>query len=304
MQLRWSWSWFEIGRIGLSGLAGRAALAGLLGVFGLLGLAGPCLAGPAATKWTSLPKPSPLPTPDEQGVVKLEDVALWYASFGKGDPVVLLHGGLGNSDHYGDLVQALRPRYRVIVIDSRGHGRSTRSAHGISYAQMADDVIALLDHLHLDRASIVGWSDGGVTGLDVALRYPDRIAKLFIIGTNYDIKGVKPPSRSTTFTEYFARCKREYKKLAPDPKQLAPLLKELRVMWAKQPTYREAQLAKIQAPVLVALGEHDEIIRRDHVEKLAKLLPHGTLKILPDVSHFALWQDPKQFADAVVEFLK
>jgi pimeloyl-ACP methyl ester carboxylesterase len=295
MPHRWPWSLLVLGIIGLPVL---------FRLIGLIGLAVPCLAAPAPTRWTSLPRPSPMPKPDERGVLKVDDVALWYESFGKGAAVLLLHGGLGNSDHYADLVLALRPHYQVIVVDSRGHGRSTRSQHGLTYAQMADDVIALLDHLHLDRVSIVGWSDGGVTGLDVALRYPARLAKLFIIGTNYDVKGVKPPAKSATFTAYFARCKREYKALAPDPKQLAPLLKELRAMWAKQPTYREDDLAKIQAPVLVALGEHDEIIRRDHVEALAKLLPHGTLKILPEVSHFALWQDPQLFADAVMEFLK
>jgi pimeloyl-ACP methyl ester carboxylesterase len=275
-------------------------------------VARPAVAKPAATrpavpaipKWQTLPPPGPLPEPKLTGTFASDDARLWFASFGEGDPVVLLHGGLGNSDHYGDLVKALAAKRRVIVLDSRGHGRSTRSAHGISYAKMADDVIALLDHLSIERAAVVGWSDGGATALDLAIRHPDRLTRLVVLGTNYALDGVKPGGpQGHTFPEYFARCRREYAKLAPDPKQLGPFLPELRAMWTSQPTYTDAQIKKIQTPVLVAIGEHDEAIRLDHVQKLAKLLPRGKLVVLRGVSHFAMWQDPAAFTAQLTAFL-
>ena len=259
---------------------------------------------PALPRWQTLPTPGALPEPRQSGTFSSDDVTLWFASFGEGEPVILLHGGLGSSNQFGDIVAPLAANRRVIVMDSRGHGRSTRSARGISYRQMADDVIALLDHLAIERAAIVGWSDGGATGLDLALRHPTRLSKLLVIGTNYSLAGVKkgaPPSK--TFPEYFARCRREYARLAPDAKQLNPLLHELRAMWASQPTFTDAQISSIKAPVLVALGEHDEGIRLDHVQQLAKLLPRGQLLILPAVSHFAIWQDPATFTAKVLAFL-
>jgi pimeloyl-ACP methyl ester carboxylesterase len=246
-----------------------------------------------------------LPAPTASGTFAVADVKLWYATFGEGPPVLLLHGGLGNSAHFSDVIAALvADRRRVIVMDSRGHGRSTRSRRGISYQQMADDVVALLDHLAIERAALLGWSDGGATALDVAIRYPERLNKLFVIGTNYALDGVKGgATRSKTFPAYFARCRREYARLSPDPKQLGAFLGELRAMWASQPTFTDEQIRGIAAPTLVALGEHDEVVRRDHVEKLAKLLPHGKLAVLADVSHFAMWQDLPAFLAVLREFL-
>ncbi len=264
-------------------------------------------AGPVgARRWELLPESRTLPEPAQQGTFSADDVTLWFATFGEGPPVVLLHGGLGNSDHFGELVPALVARKRrVIVMDSRGHGRSTRSARGISYRQMADDTVALLDHLAIERAAIVGWSDGGATGLDLAIRYPERVSKLFVIGTNYAVAGTKKGgSKSKTFPAYFARGRREYARLSPQPRQLNAFLAELRAMWGSQPNYTEEQLASIVAPVVVALGEHDEVVRLDHVREMVQHLGRGRLVVLPGVSHFAMWQDAPTFNAEVIEFLE
>ena len=262
----------------------------------------PIAAKPAVPRWQTLPEPAPLPEPAHSDTFRTDDVTLWYAVFGEGPPVVLLHGGMGSSAQFGSLVPALAEHHQVIVLDSRGHGRSTRSRRGISYRQMADDVVALLDHLRLKQAAVVGWSDGGVTGLELAIRHRPRISRLYVLGTNYDLRGVKP-NRSKTFQQYFARCKRQYAQLAPDPGQLGPMLKELRAMWTTQPTLSARDLAKIRAPTVVALGEHDENIRQEHAAELAELIPGATLQRLPDTSHFALWQDPEGFARSVLAWL-
>jgi pimeloyl-ACP methyl ester carboxylesterase len=287
--------WLALGALALASSAGGAAAGGAPA-----GGARP--SAPHKPRWQTLPAPAALPEPTQSGTVTTDDVRLWYAIFGEGEPVLLLHGGLGNANHFGGLVAALAERHQVIVLDSRGHGRSTRSRHGISYLQMAKDVIALLDHLALPRVAIVGWSDGGVTGLQVAIRHPRRVTKLYLLGTNYALAGAKP-SRSKTFVEYFARCKREYEALAPDARQLGPLLKELRAMWSTQPTIAVKDLVKIRARTVVALGEHDENIRRQHAVEMAELIPDATLQILPDTSHFALWQDPEGFARSVLGLL-
>ena len=114
--------------------------------------------------WQTLP-PTPIRPPAEvEGKAPVNGVEIYYAEYGSGQPVILLHGGLGNSDYWGDLIPTLAPHYRVITMDSRGHGRSTRDdAQPYGYDPMASDVIGLMDHLKLDKADIVGWSDGAAS---------------------------------------------------------------------------------------------------------------------------------------------
>ena len=278
----------------------RAALAPTIALaIGALG--GTAAAGPP--RWKTLPVPAVLPAATATGDVAAGDVSLHYRTFGDGPPVVLLHGGLGSIEQFGGQIGALAAGHRVIAIDSRGHGRSTRGTTGISYRQMAEDVVAVLDHLAIDRAAVVGWSDGGVVGLELAIRFPARVDRVVVLGTNYDLAGMKSAGGAATVSKYFARAVAAYKKLSPAPEQLAAFRKDLRAMWKSQPTYTEAELAGIRAPLLVLHGDHDEIVRRDHAEKLAALVPGARFTALADTSHFALWQDADGFNRAVVAFL-
>lgn len=130
----------------------------------------------AAERWEVLP-PTPTAIPSERsGQVDANGITIHYAVYGQGSPVMLLHGGLANADYWGNQIQALAPHHTVIVMDSRGHGRSTRDSRPYGYDLMADDVVALMDVLKVPKADIVGWSDGGILGLDLAMRYPDRVA--------------------------------------------------------------------------------------------------------------------------------
>lgn len=247
-----------------------------------------------------------MPDPIASGDLAIDDFELHWATYGdvKAPPVVLLHGGFGSADDFASQVPALAPHARVIVVDSRGHGRSTRSQHGVSYHLMAEDVIALLDHLNVKQAALVGWSDGGIVALDLAIHHADRVTRLAVTGTNYHRGGTKAAGKGTPFDAYYARCVKEYKRLAPDPAQLAAFRKDLRAMWKREPAYTDDEMKMIAAPLLVVHGERDEIIKRGHVETLAKLVPHATLVVIPDTSHFVMWQDPAAFNRAILDFLR
>ena len=117
-----------------------ALLAGLL----LLGFAAAARAGP---QWLTFPPTPTLPSATNSGLAPVNGIKIWHAAFGSGPPVILLHGGLANANYWGDLVRALKPHYRVIVMDSRGHGRSSRDAQPYGYDLMASDVLALMDYL-------------------------------------------------------------------------------------------------------------------------------------------------------------
>jgi pimeloyl-ACP methyl ester carboxylesterase len=252
--------------------------------------------------WKTLSLPGPMPMATTQAHADVNGIKLYYATYGAGAPVILLHGGAGNGDHWANQVTALATQFQVIVVDSRGHGRSTRDGKPITYALMADDLLALMDHLELGKAALVGWSDGGAIGLDLAIRHPERVSKLVAYGTNFNLAGTQKGS-GATFPAYFARCAADYAKLSPTPGDYKGLQAALRPMWRSLPSYTNAQIASIKVPTLVLDGDHDEIIRQDHVKELAKLISGAKLVFIRDASHFALFQQPEAFNQAVMDFL-
>src|ERR1700733_9193080 len=133
-----------------------------------------------------------LPVADEQGYVENDGARIWYASHGSGPSVILLHGGLGHSGNWGYQVPALvRSGHRAVLIDSRGHGRSTRDARPFTYELMASDVLAVMDALQLEKAPIIGWSDGACTALVLARRAPARVTGVLFFACNMDPSGTR-----------------------------------------------------------------------------------------------------------------
>ncbi|PYY92278.1 alpha/beta hydrolase [Pseudomonas sp. TKO26] len=258
----------------------------------------------AGERWQTLP-PTPAPVAGAQaGYAEVNGIRLYYSKLGHGSPVVLLHGGLGNADYWGLQAKALAARHTVISVDSRGHGRSTRDARPYGYDLMADDVVALLDQLQIPRADFVGWSDGAILGLDLAMRYPQRVGKVFAYAANTQTSGVKEGvENNPTFAAYIERAGQEYARLSPTPKEYPAFVEQIGHMWASQPNWSDADLARIKAPVLIVDGDHDEAIKREHTEYMAATIPGAGLLILPNVSHFAFLQDPGLFNAALEHFL-
>ena len=261
----------------------------------------------AQALWETLPPTPTLPRATSSGVATINGVRIWHAEFGQGPPVLLLHGGLANSDYWGLQVRALQSRYRVIVMDSRGHGRSTRDASPFSYHAMAEDVVGLMAHLKIARAAVVGWSDGAIIGLDIAIHHPDRLTALFAFAANSTVAGSVDAAvlgSNALFNAYIARAGREYQALSPTPTEFAAFSDQMGKMWASQPDFASAQLAAIRTPTWIVDGDRDEVIRRDNTELMAATIPGAGLLILPHVSHFAFLQDPRQFNDELVRFLQ
>jgi len=256
-----------------------------------------------AQQWNQLPPTPALPKPDRSGTVDVNGIHLWYATFGHGAPVIMVHGGLANSNYWGLQIPALAPKYEVIVLDSRGHGRSTRSSEPITYDLMSSDVLALMDALHIPKAALVGWSDGAIIGLDIAIHHPERLTKLFAFAANSDPSGVKDLSNSAVFGAYTARTEKEYKQLSPTPTEYKAFLEQISKMWESEPHFSDDLLRSIKVPTWIADGDHDEAIKRENTDHMAALIPGAGELILPDVSHFAFIQDPVQFNEALVHFL-
>jgi pimeloyl-ACP methyl ester carboxylesterase len=170
---------------------------------------------------------------------------------------------------------------------------------------MASDVITLMDFLKIRRAAIVGWSDGAIIGLDIAIHHPERLTKLFAFAANYNPGGVRSDiGQSPTFNAFIARCGRDYQRLSPTPLQYKEFLAAIQKMWATEPNYSKDQLRSITVPVIIADGDHDEAIERHQTEEMAALIPDAGLLIQPGVSHFSMLQDARQFNEDVLDFLQ
>jgi pimeloyl-ACP methyl ester carboxylesterase len=258
----------------------------------------------AAERWKVLP-PTPAPIPSERsGAADANGISIHYTVYGGGSPVILLHGGLANADYWGNQIPALAPHHTVIAMDSRGHGRSTRDSRPYGYDLMADDVVALMDVLKVPKADVVGWSDGGTIGLDLAMRHPDRVGRIFAFAATTMTSGAKYGAvLNPTVVAFIKRAGQEYQAYSATPKEYGSLVLQIVKMWASQPNWSDAQLETIAAPVLVVGGDHDEAVKRAHTEYIAAAIPGARLLILPNTSHFAFLQDPDLFNDAVLRFL-
>jgi len=260
---------------------------------------------PAQTRyaWQQLPPTPALPKPERTGMAPVNGVKIWYAVFGHGTPVILVHGGFANSNYWRLQIPVLARHYQVIVLDSRGHGRSTRDAMPIGYDLMASDTLALMDSLHVGRAALVGWSDGAIIGLDIAIHHPQRLTKLFAFAANSDPSGTKDVDKDPVFSAYLRRARDEYRKLSPTPAQFEAFSQQLEKMWSTQPHFSDDQLRGIRVPTWIVDGDHDEAIKRENTDHMAALIPGAGELILPRVSHFAFLQDPEMFNAALLHFL-
>jgi pimeloyl-ACP methyl ester carboxylesterase len=247
-----------------------------------------------------------LPIDGDAHHIEHDGARIWYAAYGTGAPVILLHGGLGHSGNWGYQVPTLvEAGYRAIVVDSRGHGRSTRDAEPFRYERMAGDVLAVMDALNLPRAALVGWSDGACVAMMLAMHAAARVAGVFFFGCNMDPSGTKEIEWPNPLLERcLARHSADYARLSATPDQFDAFATAVTQMMQTQPNCTAAELARIDVPVEIVQSEHDEFIKPEHAAYLARSIPGATLTVLPGVSHFAPLQRPDEFNRAMLAFVR
>lgn len=254
----------------------------------------------AAERWQSLPPMPTMPVPEQEGLAEVNGINMYYAIYGKGDPILFIHGGLSDAGIWANQIRDFARDHEVIVADSRGHGRSTRDERPFSYDLMTDDYVALLDYLHKDKVTLVGWSDGGIIGLDMAMKHPEKLKRVIAHAANVTTDGVRADvMQNTVFAKYIERAGERYRELSPTPDEYDQFVAQISHMWESQPNWTHASLAAIRLPVTIAVGDHDEGIKPGHSEMIAKAIPGAKLVILKDASHFAMLQDPEGY-DAMI----
>lgn len=255
--------------------------------------------------WASLPPTPSLPAAIVWQSLQTNGVEIRYTTYGEGPPVILLHGGIASSDYWGCQIPALVPGHRVILMDSRNQGRSPMRDAPLNYREMAADVVALLDALDIERAAAVGWSDGAVTGLMLAVHYRNRIDRLFATGVNTDPAAMRPDApTSPVIQAYMTRAGQEYAMLSPTPERFGDLLQAAESMWLGAPYVSDEELASITTRCAIAQGAHDEAIDIEHVRHVARTIPGCQLTVLEHGSHFVMLQVPEAFNQVMLEFLR
>jgi len=223
---------------------------------------------------------------------------IYYEVYGEGEPLLLLHGSSESIQSFNKQLPAFSKAYKVIAVDTRGHGKSTADTTRLSYDLYAEDMYQLLNELHLDKVNILGWSDGGNTGLILATKHPEKVKKLAVMGAviTADSTAVFGWVRDTV------RSSIRKAELAPRTPKTAFAIRVLHSL-LEEPNVDPAALKTIQCPVLVMAGEHD-LIKQSHTELIARSIPSSTLVIFKNASHMAPWEIPDEFNKTVLDFLK
>lgn len=254
-------------------------------------------------KWQSI-RVFPMPAFRESGYAPVNGIRMYYAIYGQGEPILLVPIGMAPSQMWAGVIPELSQHHSVIAADTRGHGRSTRTATAYSYAQLAADYLALLDYLKIKQVALVGASDGAIIGLEIALHHPERLSKLFAQGANATPDGLFADAADPRASKAAAQLwEAQYRKLSSAPSDYEGFHQAMKRMWDSEPNYTAAQLSGIRVPTAIVMCDRDEWIKPEHAQYLARTIPGARRIVLHDVSHYAALQDPGAYAAAVLAFL-
>lgn len=235
----------------------------------------------------------------------IDGASVYHEVQGRGEPLVLLHGGFCSIEAMREFGDILSRRFTVHSPERAGHGRTADHGGPFTYPGMAAETIAYLDAVGLPSAHIVGFSDGGITALLLARDHAERVRSLVAISANVDASGYVPPDHPhvTMPADALERLHREYAELSPDgAEHAADLLGRLLSLWEAGPAIPLESLGAIAARSLLVVAEHDEITL-DHTEAIAAAIRDATIRIVPGSTHMLVAEQPALVAEHVLAFV-
>jgi pimeloyl-ACP methyl ester carboxylesterase len=240
--------------------------------------------------------------------VDIGGLKTWYDTAGEGDPLVLLHGGISTNDTWGSQIPAFAERFNVIAVERRGHGHTPDVEGPFNYSDMANDTIGFLETLVKQPAHLVGWSDGGIVGLLVAIERPDLVRKLVAISANTNPGGVVPETQEMhdrpaddPGLEMFRSL---YVASSPDgPEHWPVVFAKFLEMISTQPDIKPDELARIKPPTLVVSGD-DDMVTLEHTLEMYRAIPGSELAVVPGTSHALQFEKPDLVNRIVLDFLE
>jgi len=232
---------------------------------------------------------------------EINGAKIYYEEYGKGEPLLLIHGNGGNIESMGNQIDYFKNKYRIIVADSRGHGKSELKTDSLTFVQITKDMEELVNRLKLDSISIIGWSDGGIVGLQMGISGKSKIKKIVAMGAN-----LRPDS--TAVNSWAIKDVQNMRKMViskikeKDTSENWNLVKQISGLLVNQPNIATKDLSKIKAKVLIIAGDRD-VIRNEHTVEIFENIPKAQLCIMPGETHFAPASSPQVFNAIANKFL-
>lgn len=226
-----------------------------------------------------------------------DGVKLYYEVYGSGEPLLLIHGNGGDIFSLSAQIDYFRKNYKVIAMDSRDQGRSSDSPDKITYEKMTDDLNALLEHLNTGPVLVLGWSDGGIEALLLAIRHPDKVKKVAAMAANLN------PGPDAIAPEVIAMVQQMLASVPAEARTTPEGKREIKVtqMMLDEPHIDPKTLGAITVPTLILAADHD-LIRDEHTLEIYHSIPNGQLVIFSDATHLIPYDDPARFNAAVERF--
>ncbi len=248
--------------------------------------------------------------PSVQGkYAEVNGLKMYYEIHGAGKPLVLLHGAFGSAEGWGGLLPMLAKTRQVIVVELQGHGHTGDIERPLSFNQMAEDTAAILRQLKIEKADVFGYSMGGSVALALAMKHPELVGRLAILGAGtgatkdtYDPEGYKQFKSMTPENFNFPQLKDPYTRKAPDPSKWPVLVAKIIAMDDDFKGFAEKDVKAIIAPTLIMMGDRD-VVRPEHAVAMMRLIPHSQLAIFPGGDHFLPFMSPEKIAAALTLFL-
>ena len=235
-------------------------------------------------------------------------VHTYHEIHGSGDPVILLHGGMCTAETFDGQTPALAERFRVYVPERRAHGRTADVAGPITYEIMAQDTVAFIEAVGIERAHLVGWSDGALVGLLVALWRPELVGKLVLMSQSVNWEGVR-----SELSPFLGRASKEmvppqlvqaYETLSPDGRgHLDAVLEKVLTLWNTDPAFPLSDLERVAAPTLVLVADGDIFVSIEHAAAMQRALPDSQLAVVPGTSHAVPMEKPELVNRLILDFL-
>ena len=237
---------------------------------------------------------------------EVDDVILDYEVIGKGQPLLVLHGGFGSKESMRSQIEHLNENFEIIALDSREHGLSTPSQKPISYERMYKDTLALIKHINLKKVNVLGYSDGGILGLMLASRNPQLVDRMVLIGANYHWNAFDEETRFE-FSKMKASdmpdsMRKDFHKNRGTVDGFEDYVDEMKTMFLTSPTMKLNEISSIKSEVLIVAGDR-EIIDISHTVSIFQSIKGSRLFIVPDAGHNAIYKKPKLVNSVISDFL-
>jgi pimeloyl-ACP methyl ester carboxylesterase len=245
------------------------------------------------------------------GYANVNGLRMYYELHGNGDPLVVLHGALLTVDAFAAVIPGLAANRQVIAVELQGHGHTADTDRELTLANLAGDIVALLDELRIERADLFGFSLGGTTALQVAMAHPERVRRLVAASAHFRSDGFHPEIRDPQpgetsgrgpTAEEFGEWQKAYSRVAPDPDHFLTLAGKVSATPEQVDSWSEINLRSITAPTLLVVGDND-FVRLDHAAAMRELIPGAQLAVIPGAVHTRLLQRAELVLPLVESFL-